>query len=241
LPSDPAFDQAGYEIRCEWGPQGLALLAPTSDVLIIVDVLSFSTAVDVAASNRAIVYPYGSPDNALPAYATQNLAIVAEKKRSPYRFSLSPTSLLQIPAGHRLVLPSPNGGELCRDAGPTVTLTGCLRNATAVAKAAKQLGKTIAVIPSGERWPDGSLRYAIEDLLGAGAVLARLPGTHSPEAQLAVAAFEKLRPRLVDCLGESGSGRELIERGFPDDVILAAQVDVSSAVPILRDGAFTAL
>jgi len=34
------FDQSEYALRCEWGAQGVAQLAPISDVLIVVDVLS---------------------------------------------------------------------------------------------------------------------------------------------------------------------------------------------------------
>jgi 2-phosphosulfolactate phosphatase len=37
------------------------------------------------------------------------------------------------------------------------------------------------------------------------------------------------------------SGRELIEQGFAEDVAIAAELDSSTAVPVLRDGAFTAL
>jgi 2-phosphosulfolactate phosphatase len=56
------FDQAEYALRCEWGASGVRQLAAISDVLIVVDVLSFSTAVDIAVSNGAIVFPYGSRD-----------------------------------------------------------------------------------------------------------------------------------------------------------------------------------
>jgi len=45
--------QTEYELRCEWGWHGVAQLAPASDVVIVVDVLSFSTAVDIAVSNGA--------------------------------------------------------------------------------------------------------------------------------------------------------------------------------------------
>ena len=39
------FDQREFDIRCEWGEQGVARLAPISDAVIIVDIMSFSTCV----------------------------------------------------------------------------------------------------------------------------------------------------------------------------------------------------
>jgi 2-phosphosulfolactate phosphatase len=120
-----------------------------------------------------------------------------------------------------------------------LVLAGCLRNASAVAARARQVGKRITVVPAGERWPNGTLRPAVEDWVGAGAVLRALPGRRSPEAQSAIAAFEDfaedLRARLLSC----SSGRELTERGFARDVELAAQVDVSTVAPVLKDNAFT--
>jgi hypothetical protein len=38
------FGQADFEVRCEWGEKGILQLAPISDVLVIVDVLSFQLA-----------------------------------------------------------------------------------------------------------------------------------------------------------------------------------------------------
>lgn len=224
----------------------MAQLAPNSDIVIIVDVFSFSTAVDVAVSNGAVVLPYGAPDNALADYARLRHAHLAQEIRSHGGYSLSPASLTGIEARYRLVLPSPNGGALSRDTGllarknslRPVTFTACLRNATAVARAANDCGGTVTVIPAGERWPDGSLRPSLEDWLGAGAVLAALRGRLSPEASAAVAAFEELRKDLARALGDCYSGRELLERGFARDVQLAAQLDVSASVPLLHDGAY---
>jgi hypothetical protein len=44
------YDQAEYDLRCEWGLAGAQVQAPISDVLIVVDVLVFSTAVDIAVA-----------------------------------------------------------------------------------------------------------------------------------------------------------------------------------------------
>jgi 2-phosphosulfolactate phosphatase len=232
------FDQSDSALRCEWGAHGVSQLAAVSDVVIVVDVLSFSTAVDIAVSNGCLIFPYGRRDDLLERYAHARSAQIAEPVRTQSGFSLSPASLRTLPAGSRLVLPAPNGGALSVAAGGAATFTACLRNAGAVARAARQLGHTFAVIPAGERWPDGSLRPAIEDWIGAGAVLAQLPGQPSPEAVLAIVAFERAARNCLSMLEQSGSGKELIARGFSEDVALAAALEVSTAAPRLVDGAF---
>jgi 2-phosphosulfolactate phosphatase len=97
---------------------------------------------------------------------------------------------------------------------------------------------SVAVVPAGERWPDDSLRPCLEDWIGAGAVLFLLRGRRSPEAELAVAAFERFRSDLAGTLSRCGSGQELIERGFACDVELAAEYGVSSTVPMLAGDRF---
>lgn len=231
------FDQREFEVRCEWGAHGLTELGPVSEVVIIVDVLSFSTAVDVATARGAVVFPYPLKDRSAAAYATS----VGAKLASPDResgFSLSPGTLEEIPSAYRLVLPSPNGARLCFGARYPRLLTACLRNASAVARAAVRLGSTFALIPAGETWPNGEIRPCLEDLLGVGSVISVLPGRKSPEAEAAAAVFESCRADLTNVLRECGSGKELIERGFAADVDLAARHDFSTNVPLLTDGAF---
>ena len=107
-----------------------------------------------------------------------------------------------------------------------------------VAEAAQLLGNRIAVIAAGERWPDGSLRPAVEDWLGAGAIIHHLKGTRSPEAASAAAAFSDSSHSLVEHLQRCSSGRELIERGFESDISYAADLDISATAPILRNGGY---
>jgi 2-phosphosulfolactate phosphatase len=159
-------------------------------------------------------------------------------KRGKGKFSLSPASLLSIPQGTRLVLPSPNGATLSLATGATPTIAGCLRNAKAVASAAMSYGPKIAVIPAGERWGDRSLRLALEDLMGAGAILSYLEGSLSPEAQLAVTAYQSLRQNLDVLIKQCGSGQELIEQGFELDVDLVLQLNASTCVPTLVNSSY---
>lgn len=233
------FDQHTFDVRFEWGERGVTLLAPISDVVIVVDVLSFCTGVEIAVSRGAIVFPYRGTRDALAGYATAVGAEVAHHGPGAAGYSLSPSSLLAINPGTRLVLPSPNGSTLSLAAEPTPVFAGCLRNARAVAAAALHLGRQVAVIAAGERWrPQGSLRPAFEDLLGAGAIIDELGGALSPEARSARAAYRQLQPTLAADLQGCISGKELIARGFAQDVTLASQLNVSDCAPRLIDGAY---
>jgi 2-phosphosulfolactate phosphatase len=232
------FDQQPFDIRCEWSLAGLRHLAENSVAVVIVDVLSFSTCVDIAVSRGAVVYPYRWRDASAAAYAQSLGAVLAERRRHTPGYSLSPASLLHVPTGTRLVLPSPNGAALSTLAGQLPTFAGCLRNARAVAAVLPALGRCISLIPAGERWEDGSLRPAFEDLLGAGAIIRQLPGTRSPEAAVAEAVFLHFQHDVRACLQQCGSGRELISLGFADDVALAAALDASDCVPVLTEGAY---
>jgi len=115
-------------------------------------------------------------------------------------------------------------------------LAGCLRNAAAVARAALRLaaGCPVGVVPAGEHWPDGSLRPAVEDLLGAGAVLHHLGLPPCPEARVARDAFRAAGSEVAALVRAGRSG----QRGFAGDVELAVQEGCSAAAPLLRDGAF---
>lgn len=233
------FNQEPYDIRCEWGLAGVQLLAPISDAVIIVDVFSFTTSVDIAVSRGAQVYPFAWKDERAAEFANSMQAVLAVASRNdPHGFSLAPTSMLRLPRGAKVVLPSPNGATLSLATGSAPTLAGCLRNAPAVAAAAASIGPRVSVIPSGERWPDQSLRPGLEDWIGAGAVIHHLPGTRSPEAEAAEAAFLNARDRLEEVLRGCSSGREAAARGTPEDVRLAAALAVSPAVPRLVDGAY---
>lgn len=233
------FDQSEFELRCEWGEQGVAKLAPISDVVVIVDVLSFSTCVEIATNNGAIVFPYRWKDESAIDYAKSMNAELASRQRTSNKgYSLAPSSMTNIPAGTRLVLPSPNGASLTLRTGQTPTLAGCLRNCEAVADYVQSYGSKISVIPAGEKWEDGTLRPAIEDLVGAGAILSYLNGRQSPEAEVAVAAFNSVKDNLLAALRRCSSGKELIARGFTADVELAAAINTSRCVPLLRHNAY---
>jgi 2-phosphosulfolactate phosphatase len=225
------------QIRCEWGESAALSLAPESDVIVIVDVLSFSTCVDLAVSRGGRVFPYRPNAPGASAFAEQRRAYLAQP-RGQGTFSLSPGTFRQLESGESVVLPSPNGATAALSASAGLVLAGCLRNAAAVADVCAG-HERILVVPAGERWPDGSLRPCLEDWLGAGAILSHLPGDPPAEARAAIAAFRELEAEIPQALRSCMSGRELIERGYPDDVEIAAEVGASSAAPTYDGEAFS--
>lgn len=248
---DDWYLQAGSGARFDWGPTGAERLSPAVACLVVIDVLSFTTSVTVAVESGTRVFPYAWRDASAEAFADRMDARLAVGRRmatpaSPW--SLSPSALRDAPFTPRLVLPSPNGSSIAAAAGGSTVVAGCLRNATAVGRWLARNGygtpaRPVAVIASGERWPDGSLRPALEDLLGAGAVLSAFRkhrgGPLSPEAATAAACFETT-PDVVATVTAGASGQELVSGGFPEDVRIATQLDASDTVPLLTNGAFTA-
>ncbi|MFS3127591.1 2-phosphosulfolactate phosphatase [Nocardioides sp. Bht2] len=253
---DRAHTQAPYRVRFEWGQSGAAALtAPGVDAAVVVDVLSFTTSVSIAATRGVTVYPYRWRDAGAAAYAMRKGAKLAvgrfeaRSATSGAHVSLSPAAMERIEGVERLVLPSPNGSTICfelADSGAAV-YAASLRNAGAVARALQPLladGGTVAVVAAGERWPDESLRPAWEDLWGAGAVIAALAGADvegiSPEAQAASNAYHQIATATEQALMTVASGVELVEKGYRTDVEAAARVDVDDVAPRLIEAAFRA-
>jgi 2-phosphosulfolactate phosphatase len=241
------FEQRRFQVRLEWGWRGAKAAATRGDLLVVVDTLSFSTTAITAVSRGVIVYPCRSVEEA-EILAARTGAVVATKKRgADGGYSLSPVSFLQAPANLHIALPSPNGATCCRYGSEApLLLVGGIVNAGAVAIAISQTiadtNQPVTILACGERWlqpnEDGALRFALEDLLGAGAIIDRLPPAmiRSPEASAAAAVFRAAAPNLEATLMTCGSGIELVERGFPDDVRLAAEQDRYNSVPVLRRG-----
>lgn len=213
MPLETPFDQRRYQIRHDWGVEGLRRLAP-SDVVVVVDVLRFSTTVTDAVSRGDTV----ALDAAADAVSINGAAVA----------------------------------RIAAESG-AVVLLGCLRNARIVAGAVLDMQRrreertTIAVIAAGElagRAPGAPLRFAVEDQLGAGAIvdaLGALGIDHtSPDAAAACESFRGLRGATRHLLTASGSGQELLARDARDEVVNAAAVDAASRVPVLRDGIFVA-
>lgn len=244
------FSQAPAGVRFEWGAAGAGLLAEACAILVVVDVLSFSTATTVAVERGMRVHPFPWRGEDARAYGARVGAVVASGRRAAtaeHPWSLSPAALKEAPVVPDLVLPSPNGSTISAAASSTgaAVVAGCLRNARALSSWLRAEGygtaeRPIGVIAAGERWPDATLRPALEDLLGAALLLdglADVEGGFSVEAAVAVAVLDGV-PDIAAAVRGSGSGQELITGGYPEDVEAAVEINSSEVVPLLRGDIF---
>jgi 2-phosphosulfolactate phosphatase len=238
-------------VRLAWGRRGAQSAAERGDILVVIDTLRFSTAAATAVHYGALIYPC-APDEALVTALAERVggevawhsARPRQPSSAPPRFTLSPRSYRLVEPGTRVVLPSPNGSTCCQYGARAAALfVGALVNAQAVAEAVSQLLSTATqltatLLPCGERWraPDeeGVLRFALEDYLGAGAVLSALPFAQTIEAQACCATFQAMQDRLEAVLWECESGQELRAKGLGEDVRDAAQLNLYDTAPLLR-------
>lgn len=238
--AEPRFAE-GATVEFGWGEAGLRALEPVADVIVLVDVLTFTTAVSVGVMNGALIHPFRWRDDRACVFAVRKGAHLAGI-RGQSRFSLSPASLMALNAGDELVLPSPNGATLSLLANGKPVFAGCLRNARATAHAVNGLGGNVAVIACGERWPqDGAFRPALEDQLGAGAVLAHLKGTLSVDARATRTLYEYSRDDLATLLLGCPSGYELSQRGYRTDVDCACYLNEDALAARLVNGVYQAV
>ena len=115
------YNQNEFDVRLEWGQKGVEELSSISDVVIIIDILSFSTCVDIVTGNLASVIPYKWKDKTAVEFAKNKNAILADSKQQySTSYSLSPTSLLAVKKQEKIVLPSPNGSTLSLATGNAI-------------------------------------------------------------------------------------------------------------------------
>ena len=76
---------------------------------------------------------------------------------------------------------------------------------------------TIAIVASGVTRADGTLRFAVEDLLAAGAIIEALSEAgidhQSPEAAAAASAYHGLRGGTWHLISASVTAREVVDEG----------------------------
>jgi 2-phosphosulfolactate phosphatase len=211
-------------------------------VAVVIDVLRASTTIIVALANGAArMIPCGDVETARRLAAEDssgNTLCGGERggvKIEGFDLDNSPASYVRDRiAGKTVAFTTTNGtAALLRTDGAARVLIAAFVNRQAVVETLHADGRPVHLICAGT---DG--RLTSEDLLGAAAIaagLARFDDVEMWDESTKGAAEnwpEGISSKLlIDSLRRSSGGRNLVELGFDQDIVRAAEVDSISVVP----------
>ncbi|MEM8873386.1 MAG: 2-phosphosulfolactate phosphatase [Planctomycetota bacterium] len=203
--------------------------------VVIFDVLRATTSIATALANGSDhVEVHGSLDDARASTIGDGTAVLAGEREClpPPGFDLgnSPAGFTaERVAGKRVVLTTSNGTRAILAAGSAAhRFTAAMVNARATAEAVLKLDTPITLLCAGTDGED-----ALEDWLGAGALLRHLRNEVEPESDRVLSAallFESCVDRLPALMSATRGGRNVILAGLADDIAAACQLDIISGV-----------
>jgi 2-phosphosulfolactate phosphatase len=229
------------------GAPGMRQALADGDVPVIVDVLRFSSTVTTAVANGFTIIPADWRDEA--ERLADRLGAAVSGPTGKARYSLSPLDYLDPKAPEDVVLVSPNGASLARIVtGKEIAFVACLLNARTAGRllreASERTGRGIVLVAAGEAAEEQEAdlvqrRFAIEDWLGCGAILAELRMEETPEAVVCRRTYEACRHDAADLIKGSLSGRYLAKKGFDFDLSHCVQRSIYDVLPVVRQGRIT--
>jgi 2-phosphosulfolactate phosphatase len=148
---------------------------------------------------------------------------------APAGFDLgnSPGQFLAAHRGATMFMCTTNGTRALLAAREAAELfTGAIVNAAAVAASLRRSGRDVTLLCAGTNG-----EVAMEDVIGAGAVMTALQATPgSDAAQMAIRLFDSCRNDLRRALADAAGGRNVLAAGLEADIDFAARLD---AVPVV--------
>lgn len=217
-------------------------------VLIVVDVLRATTSLLVLIERgcaEVIVAPTVEAARRFGGAHPSVLTAGEEGGRAPegFDFGNSPVAFARAAlAGRHVVLATTNGTRAmhaARDAA--VTLVGCLRNRSAVAREAASTaaggGCDLTVVCAGRE-----SRFSLDDAYTAGAIVAAIlaepalrRGVDPTDAALGAEALYRAFPDPDALFRTTRAGRNVIDIGLEEDLQYCAERDRSTVVPRVGD------
>jgi 2-phosphosulfolactate phosphatase len=206
--------------------------------VVVFDVLRATTTMAAAlAAGVRDIRVFDSTAGALEAATAfgENRILCGEERCLPPRgFDLgnSPGAFSsELHAGRSVFMSTTNGTRALLAAREARALfAGALVNAQATARHLSRLGMDATLLCAGTNG-----QVAMEDLLGAGAVLDELAALAnvtmaSDRARIAHRLFESSREHLLEALLESQGGQNVVNAGLQQDVAYAAQLNALNVV-----------
>ena len=131
-----------------------------------------------------------------------------------------------------LVMTTSNGTRaILHAAGAERVVIACLNNLSAVCELLAAQERPIVVVCAGDKG-----QIALEDVLVAGGIVARLGMDADDAGRLALSAFERHRDDLEGAMWQSAGGVRLRSLGYDEDIRIAARLDTLRVVPWMDAG-----
>ncbi len=140
--------------------------------------------------------------------------------------------------GKKLILTTTNGTRAFHtvSSGKEI-LAGSFFNIGAIAQRCLESNKDLFIFPSGDKG-----NFSLEDTLCGGMLIDLIIKKEKKQIFLTDASYcaqilyQRFKDNLLEAFHLSHHGKELIIRGFEDDLAYCAQIDTTPLVPIFREG-----
>jgi len=140
--------------------------------------------------------------------------------------------------GKRLILTTTNGTRAFHavSSGKEV-LVGSFFNISAVAGRCFEMDRDLLIYPSGD---EGD--FSLEDTVCGGMLIDRIMKKSNQSFRLTDASlsahilYQRFETSLIESFYLSHHGKDLVDRGFEEDLPHCAQVDMTNVVPVFKEG-----
>jgi 2-phosphosulfolactate phosphatase len=224
-------------------PQDIPDRKGEGKVFVVIDVLRATTTIIEALSNGCTdLIPVVTVDEAFDLakrFPKEGTLIGGERgglKVKGFDLGNSPREYTRdVVFGKRVILTTTNGTKALRSvANCENVLVAGFTNARAVVQRCLALKADPVMIPAG-----GKGKFSLEDVVCGGMMmdlLERAGVTLTDAAQASCILYKAFADDLLEMAKNSEHGRELIRVRLEEDLAFCVQTDVSSSVPVFRDG-----
>ncbi len=214
--------------------------------IVVIDILRATSVIIHAVSQGALeIIPVSTVEDAFQmakAFPRGFILLGGEKEsKNILGFDLgnSPREYVaERVKGKKLILTTTNGTKAFHlvSSGKEI-LVGSFFNIGAIAQKCLELDRDLLIFPSGD---EGN--FSLEDTICGGMLIRLITGTAerpitlTDASECAKTLYERFKDNLVEAFYLSRHGKELINRGFEEDLAYCARVDAIPLIPTFRDG-----
>jgi 2-phosphosulfolactate phosphatase len=215
-------------------------------VVVVIDVLRATSVMVQAMSQGALeIIPVATVEEAFQmakVFPRGSIILGGEresKKIPGFDLGNSPKEYVaERVRGKKLILTTTNGTKAFHlvSSGREI-LAGSFFNIGATAQKCLELNKDLFIFPSGD---EGD--FSLEDTVCGGMLIDLItkkrekPISLTDASRCAKILYQRFEDNLLEAFHLSRHGKELINRGFGDDLVYCAQIDITPFVPIFREG-----